>query len=61
MLDHLKLNPKEQLGKRALSRLVQKRLRVCRYLRKEDASRYEICLSRCGIEPRAVQGSVVIR
>ena len=61
VLEHLKLNPKEQTGKRALNRLVQTRLRACRYLRKTDANRYEVCLARCGIEPRAVQGSVLIR
>lgn len=61
VLEHLKLNPKEQLGKRALNRFLQVRLRVCRYLRRRHAARYESCLARCGIERRAVEGAVIVR
>jgi len=60
IVEHLERNPKEQLGKRMLNRLVQQRIRIFRYLRRVSADRYVSTLARCGIEQRAVEARVEI-
>lgn len=58
---HLVSSPRDVQNRQALRLLVARRAKVLKYLRAVSVARYEECLEQVGIEPRAVEGEVVVR
>lgn len=40
--------------------MIQQRAKVLKYLRSLDVARYDVCLAKIGVEPRAVEGEVIV-
>ena len=58
---HLVSSPRDVQNRQALRLLVARRAKVLKYLRAVSVARYEECLEQVGVEPRAVEGEVVVR
>ncbi|GAA6029955.1 hypothetical protein JCM8097_009187 [Rhodosporidiobolus ruineniae] len=57
---HLISSPRDIHNRQALRHLISKRTTVLKYLRGVSVPRYEECLEKIGVEPRAVEGEVVV-
>ncbi|GAA5857592.1 hypothetical protein JCM8547_004286 [Rhodosporidiobolus lusitaniae] len=57
---HLISQPRDIHNRQALRQLISKRANVLKYLRAVSVSRYEECLEKIGVEPRAVEGEVIV-
>lgn len=57
---HLITSPRDIHNRRPLRSLIQQRTKVLKYLQTLDVKRYEDCLNNIGVEPRAVQGEVIV-
>ncbi|GAA5854462.1 hypothetical protein JCM9279_006615 [Rhodotorula babjevae] len=57
---HLISSPRDVQNRQALRLLVARRAKVLKYLRAVSVARYEECLEQVGIEPRAVEGEVIV-
>ncbi|GAA5936818.1 hypothetical protein JCM3775_002715 [Rhodotorula graminis] len=57
---HLVSSPRDVQNRQALRLLVARRAKVLKYLRAVSVARYEECLEQIGVEPRAVEGEVVV-
>lgn len=57
---HLISSPRDVQNRQALRLLISRRAKVLKYLRAVSVARYEECLERIGVEPRAVEGEVVV-
>ncbi|SCV72686.1 BQ2448_4223 [Microbotryum intermedium] len=60
LLTHLIAQPRDVHNRRSLRTMIQDRVKVLKYLKVKDVRRYEECLLNIGVEPRAVEGEVVI-
>lgn len=60
LLTHLAAMPRDIQNRRPLRSLVHQRARILRYLRAIDVKRYDECLTKIGVVPRAVEGEVVM-
>ncbi|KAM0752270.1 hypothetical protein T439DRAFT_312402 [Meredithblackwellia eburnea MCA 4105] len=60
LLSHLTTQPRDVNNRRPLRSLIQQRAKVLKYLRSVDVARYETCLKDIGVEPRAVEGEVIV-
>ncbi|GAA6063552.1 hypothetical protein JCM10212_002664 [Sporobolomyces blumeae] len=58
---HLISSPRDIQNRQSLRGLISKRAKVLKYLRAVSVTRYEECLDKIGVEPRAVEGEVVVR
>lgn len=61
MFEHLKACPRDVENRQALRQLVQKRGKILKYLRRVSVTRYEDTLVKIGVEPRAVEGEIILR
>ncbi|BGP45330.1 hypothetical protein JCM10450v2_001148 [Rhodotorula kratochvilovae] len=57
---HLISSPRDVQNRQALRLLISRRAKVLKYLRAVSVPRYEECLESIGIEPRAVEGEVIV-
>ncbi|POY73555.1 hypothetical protein BMF94_3493 [Rhodotorula taiwanensis] len=57
---HLISLPRDIQNRQALRLMISRRTRVLKYLRKVSVTRYEDVLDKIGVEPRAVEGEVII-
>jgi small subunit ribosomal protein S15 len=57
---HLISSPRDIQNRQALRQLISKRTTVLKYLRAVSVTRYEDCLEKIGVEPRAVEGEVIV-
>jgi small subunit ribosomal protein S15 len=57
---HLIALPRDIQNRQALRLMISRRARLLKYLRKVSVTRYEDVLDKIGVEPRAVEGEVVI-
>ncbi|GAA5979008.1 hypothetical protein JCM10908_002770 [Rhodotorula pacifica] len=57
---HLISLPRDIQNRQALRLMISRRARLLKYLRKVSVTRYEDVLDKIGVEPRAVEGEVVI-
>ncbi|BGP13194.1 hypothetical protein JCM10213_000226 [Rhodosporidiobolus nylandii] len=57
---HLISQPRDIENRQALRHLIAKRATVLKYLRAVSVTRYEECLEKIGVEPRAVEGEVIV-
>ncbi|KAL8280593.1 hypothetical protein RQP46_006916 [Phenoliferia psychrophenolica] len=60
LADHLTSQPRDVHNRRPLRSLIQQRAKVLKYLRSLDVKRYDDCLVRIGVDPRAVEGEVIV-
>lgn len=58
--DHLKRQPRDVTNQRPLRTMIHQRSKILKYLRSLDVGRYEECLAKIGVEPRAVEGEVIV-
>ncbi|KAK4056240.1 hypothetical protein OIO90_002683 [Microbotryomycetes sp. JL221] len=58
--DHLTAQPRDIHNQRPLRTMIHQRAKILKYLRSVDVGRYEECLARIGVEPRAVEGEVMV-
>ncbi|GAA5965821.1 hypothetical protein JCM3765_001193 [Sporobolomyces pararoseus] len=58
---HLVSSPRDVQNRQALRQLVSKRAKILKYLRTLSVSRYEECLEKIGVEPRAVEGEIIVK
>lgn len=58
---HLISSPRDVQNRQALRQLVSKRAKILKYLRTVSVTRYEDCLEKIGVEPRAVEGEIVVK
>ncbi|GAA5873262.1 hypothetical protein JCM16303_001071 [Sporobolomyces ruberrimus] len=58
---HLVSSPRDVQNRQSLRQLVSKRAKILKYLRTLSVTRYEECLEKIGVEPRAVEGEVIVR
>ncbi|KAK4046420.1 hypothetical protein OIV83_006079 [Microbotryomycetes sp. JL201] len=58
--DHLKSQPRDVSNQRPLRTMIHQRSKILKYLRSLDVGRYEECLAKIGVEPRAVEGEVIV-
>ncbi|GAA5900957.1 hypothetical protein JCM5296_004939 [Sporobolomyces johnsonii] len=58
---HLISSPRDVQNRQSLRLMIAKRAKVLKYLRSVSVTRYEDCLDKIGVEPRAVEGEVVVR
>ncbi|GAA5826258.1 hypothetical protein JCM11251_007227 [Rhodosporidiobolus azoricus] len=57
---HLISQPRDIQNRQSLRGLISKRATVLKYLRAVSVARYEECLEKIGVEPRAVEGEVIV-
>ncbi|GAA5912022.1 hypothetical protein JCM6882_002009 [Rhodosporidiobolus microsporus] len=57
---HLISSPRDIQNRQSLRGLISKRATVLKYLRAVSVARYEECLEKIGVEPRAVEGEVIV-
>lgn len=57
---HLTRHKKDVMNRLSLRKLIHHRARMLKYLKRTDADRYEILLSRIGVEPGAVEGELIV-
>lgn len=57
---HLISQPRDIHNRRPLRSLIHQRAKVLKYLRTVNVLRYEECLSKIGVQGRAVEGEVVV-
>ncbi|KAG0250296.1 hypothetical protein BG011_008503 [Mortierella polycephala] len=57
---HIQNNKKDKHNYRRLRMLVHQRQTVLKYLKRTYPDRYHDCLDRLGLEPRAIEGEIVI-
>ncbi|GAA6047974.1 hypothetical protein JCM3770_006451 [Rhodotorula araucariae] len=57
---HLISSPRDVQNRQALRLLISRRAKVLKYLRAVSVPRYEDCLEHIGVEPRAVEGEVIV-
>ncbi|GAA6015686.1 hypothetical protein JCM10207_008173 [Rhodosporidiobolus poonsookiae] len=57
---HLISQPRDIQNRQALRHLIHQRAKVLKYLRAVSVTRYEETLEKIGVEPRAVEGEVVV-
>ncbi|GAA5974168.1 hypothetical protein JCM11641_003477 [Rhodosporidiobolus odoratus] len=57
---HLISQPRDIENRQALRQLISKRANVLKHLRSVSVTRYEDCLEQIGVEPRAVEGEVIV-
>ncbi|GAA5996952.1 mitochondrial 37S ribosomal protein uS15m MRPS28 [Rhodotorula paludigena] len=57
---HLISSPRDVQNRQALRQLISRRAKILKYLRAVSVSRYEECLDQIGVEPRAVEGEVIV-
>ncbi|KDE05751.1 hypothetical protein MVLG_03843 [Microbotryum lychnidis-dioicae p1A1 Lamole] len=60
LLTHLISQPRDIHNRRSLRAMIQDRAKALKYLKVIDVRRYEDCLLNIGVEPRAVEGEVVV-
>ncbi|SGY66817.1 BQ5605_C004g02709 [Microbotryum silenes-dioicae] len=60
LLTHLISQPRDIHNRRSLRAMIQDRAKALKYLKVTDVRRYEDCLLNIGVEPRAVEGEVVV-
>ena len=58
--NHLREFKRDVTNRRSLRRLVHQRAKLLKYLKRTDRDRYERVLERLGLEPRAVEGELVV-
>ncbi|KAM0792782.1 hypothetical protein ACM66B_002551 [Microbotryomycetes sp. NB124-2] len=58
--NHLKSQPRDISNQRPLRTMIHQRSKILKYLRSLDVGRYEECLAKIGVEPRAVEGEVIV-
>ncbi|BGO88788.1 hypothetical protein NBRC10512_006928 [Rhodotorula toruloides] len=61
IFEHLKASPRDVENRQALRQLVHKRGKILKYLRNVSVTRYEDVLLKIGVEPRAVEGEIIMR
>lgn len=60
LAQHLISLPRDIQNRQALRLMIARRARVLKYLRKVSVTRYEDVLDKIGVEPRAVEGEVIV-
>ncbi len=58
--EHINKFKHDIAGRRSLRTLVHKRAKILRYLKRKDRDRYDAVLERLGLEPKSVEGELVI-
>lgn len=59
--EHLETGARhDNQNRRSMTMLVHKRAKLLKYLRRTSPARYEAILPRLGLEPRAVEGEIVV-
>lgn len=58
--EHLAQGRHDNSSRRGMAILVHQRMRLLKYLRRKSPQRYAAILPRIGVEPRAVEGEVVV-
>ncbi|BGP22087.1 mitochondrial small subunit ribosomal protein S28 [Rhodotorula toruloides] len=61
IFDHLKAAPTDVPNRQVLRLLVHKRGKILKYLRAVSVTRYEELLLKIGVEPRSVEGEIIMR
>ncbi|ORY99200.1 hypothetical protein BCR43DRAFT_455711 [Syncephalastrum racemosum] len=57
---HLQQHRKDKHNYRQLRMMVHKRAKILKYLKRKSQDRYHQCLAELGLEPRAVEGELVV-
>lgn len=57
---HLTTFKRDVGNRRGLLKLIHQRAKILRYLKREDQDRYEAVLPRLALDPRSVEGELVI-
>ena len=58
--EHINKFKHDIAGRRSLRTLIHKRAKVLKYLKRKDRDRYDDVLDRLGLEPKSVEGELVI-
>ena len=58
---HLTRAPRDIHNRRTLRMLVHQRAKMLKYLKRVDRDRYATVLSRLALDPRAVEGEIIVR
>ncbi|GAA5972591.1 hypothetical protein JCM21900_001329 [Sporobolomyces salmonicolor] len=58
---HLISSPRDVQNRQSLRHMIAKRATLLKYLRSVSVTRYEDCLTKIGVEPRAVEGEIVVK
>ncbi|KAF8314425.1 hypothetical protein DL93DRAFT_2080039, partial [Clavulina sp. PMI_390] len=61
MWSHMQQAPRDIHARHSLSILLNQRAKVLRYLKRTDRNRYDAVLPRIGLDPRAVEGEIILR
>ena len=51
---------KDNVTRRSMTLLVHKRARLLKYFKRQNAEKYYELLSRIGVNPRAVEGEIIV-
>lgn len=54
-------SPRDIASRRSLRALLHSRAKVLKYLKRSDRDRYDRVLPRIGVDPRAVEGEIILR
>lgn len=60
LYEHLHTARHDNSNRRSLTKLVHQRASLLKYLRQRSTDRYEAILPRIGVEPRAVEGEIIV-
>jgi len=58
---HMQRAPGDIHSRHSLQKLLNQRARLLRYLKRTDRNRYDAVLPRIGVDPRAIQGEIILR
>ena len=58
---HMKRAPGDIHSRRSLRKLLNQRAKLLRYLKRADRNRYDAVLPRIGVDPRAIEGEIILR
>ncbi|KAI0348317.1 mitochondrial ribosomal protein S15 [Trametopsis cervina] len=58
--EHILKSKHDVASRRSLRLLIHKRAKILKYLKRKDRDRYDVALDRLGLEPKSVEGELVI-
>lgn len=58
---HMQRAPGDIHSRRSLRKLLNQRAKLLRYLKRADRNRYDAVLPRIGVDPRAIEGEIILR
>jgi small subunit ribosomal protein S15 len=57
---HLQQHKKDRHNYRELRTMVHQRAKILKYLKSKSLTRYHTCLEQLGLQPRAVEGEIIV-